>query len=93
MANTASETGREGLAGQASSQVQDVAASAQEKVGEAKDAGRQKLSEQIDQRTTQVGKQTRSMAQALRRSSDQLRTEGGSTQAASLTTTARAAAE
>lgn len=84
MADTASETGRGDLAGEASSQLHEAAASAQNKVGEVKDTGREKLGEQIDQRTTQVGEQARSMAQALRRSSEQLRTEGRSGQATSL---------
>ena len=82
MADTASETGREGLSGQATSQLQDAATNAQEKVAEVKEAGRNKLSEQIGERTTQAGEQARGMAQALRRSGEQLRIQGDGGQAA-----------
>jgi ElaB/YqjD/DUF883 family membrane-anchored ribosome-binding protein len=85
MTNTANETGREGLAGQTSSQVQDVAASAQEKAGELKQQGRSKLGDALDQRTTQAGQQARQVAQALRRSSEQLRQDGETGQAAGVT--------
>jgi hypothetical protein len=76
MADTASETGREGVSGQATSQLQDAATNAQEKVAEVREAGRNKLSEQIGERTTQAGQQARSMGQALRKSGEQLRSEG-----------------
>ena len=80
MANTASETGREGLVGQAASQVQDAASSAQEKAGELKEQGRSKLGETLDQRTSDAGGQVRKMAQALRQSGEQMRGQGESRQ-------------
>jgi|SRR5688572_2588965 len=85
MTNTASEAGREGLVGQAASQVEDAAASAQQKAGELKQQGRSKLGETLDQRTTQVGGQARQMAQALRRSGEQLRGQGDGQQVARVT--------
>jgi ElaB/YqjD/DUF883 family membrane-anchored ribosome-binding protein len=85
MTNTASETGREGLVGQAASQAEDAAASAQQKAGELKQQGRSKLGETLDQRTTQVGGQARQMAQALRRSAEQLREQGDGPQVAGVT--------
>jgi ElaB/YqjD/DUF883 family membrane-anchored ribosome-binding protein len=76
MTNTASETGREGLVGQAASQVEGTAAAAQQKAMELKQEGRSKLSETLDQRTTDAGGQARQMAQALRRTGEQLREQG-----------------
>ena len=85
MTNTASETGREGLVGEAASQMEDAAATAQQKASELKEQGRSKLSETLDQRTTQAGGQARQMAQALRRSGEQLREQGEGQQAAGVT--------
>jgi ElaB/YqjD/DUF883 family membrane-anchored ribosome-binding protein len=85
MTNTASETGREGLVGEAASQVEDAAASAQQKASELKEQGRSKLSETLDERTTQAGGQARQMAHALRRSGEQLREQGEGQQAAGVT--------
>jgi ElaB/YqjD/DUF883 family membrane-anchored ribosome-binding protein len=85
MTDTASETGREGLVGEAASQVQDAAGSAQQKAVELKEQGRSKLGETLDQRTTQVGGQARQMAQALRRSGEQLREQGEGKQVAGVT--------
>ena len=85
MTNTASETGREGRVGQAASQVEGTAASAQHKAGELKQQGRSKLGETLDQRTTQAGGQARQMAQALRRSGEQLRQQGDGQQVAGMT--------
>ena len=51
MANTANETGREGLVGEATSQVQDAASTAQEKAVELKEQGQSRLGEKLDQRT------------------------------------------
>ena len=86
MTNIASETGREGLVGQATSQVQDAASSAQEKAVELKEQGKNKLGVTLDERTTQVGGQARKMAQALRQSGEQLREQGEGEQAAGLAT-------
>jgi hypothetical protein len=85
MTNTASETGREGLVGEATSQVEDAAASAQQKAVELKQQGRSKLGETLDQRTTQVGEQARQMAQTLRRTGEQLREQGDGKQVAGVT--------
>ena len=85
MTNTASETGREGLVGQAGSQLEDAAATAQQKASELKDQGRSKLGETLDERTTQAGGQARQVAQALRRSGEQLREQGEGQQVAGVT--------
>src|SRR5687767_4731260 len=85
MTNTASETGREGLMDQAGSQLEDAAATAQQKASELKDHGRSKLSETLDERTTQAGGQARQMAQALRLSGEQLREQGEGQQVAGVT--------
>ena len=45
MTNTASETGREGLVGQAGSQLEDAAATAQQKASELKEQGRSRVQE------------------------------------------------
>jgi ElaB/YqjD/DUF883 family membrane-anchored ribosome-binding protein len=68
---------QEGLAGQASAKVHDAASVAQEKAEELKEQGRSRLSQQLDQRSTDVGSQARTAAAALRRSSDEMRSQGG----------------
>jgi ElaB/YqjD/DUF883 family membrane-anchored ribosome-binding protein len=85
MTNTASETGREGLVGETASPMGDAAATAQQKASELKEQGRSKLSETLDERTTQAGGQARQMAQALRRSGEQLREQGEAQQVAGMT--------
>jgi ElaB/YqjD/DUF883 family membrane-anchored ribosome-binding protein len=85
MSSTASETGREGLVGQVASQTQDAAGKAQEKAVELKEQGRNKLSETVDERTTQAGGQARQVAEALRRSSEHLREQGDCQRAAGVT--------
>jgi hypothetical protein len=82
MTDTANETGREGLVGEATSQVQDAASAAQEKAVDLKEQGKGKLGEALDQRTNQAGEQARKMAQALRQSGEQLRSQNQSQQAA-----------
>jgi ElaB/YqjD/DUF883 family membrane-anchored ribosome-binding protein len=82
MAHTANETSREGLVGEATSQVQDAASVAQEKAVELKEQGKGKLGETLDQRTNQAGEQARKMAQALRQSGEKLRIQGDAQQAA-----------
>jgi ElaB/YqjD/DUF883 family membrane-anchored ribosome-binding protein len=84
MANTVEGTGQEGLAGQASAQVQEAASTAQEKAGELKEQGKNKLGATLDQRTNEAGVQARKMAQALRRSGEQLSNEGNGQQVAGL---------
>jgi hypothetical protein len=84
MVETASETGREGLVGQATSQVQEAASTAEDKAVELKEQGKGKLGDLLDQRSTDAGQQARKMAEALRQSGEQLRSQGGR-QAAELT--------
>jgi hypothetical protein len=84
MANTTERTDQEGLVGQASTQVQEAASTAQEKAVELKAQGKTKLGETLDQRTNEAGVQARKMAQALRRSGEQLADEGNGQQAAGL---------
>ena len=84
MANTVEGTGQEGVVGQASAQVQDAASTAQEKAVELKEQGKGKLGEALDQRTNDAGMQARKMAQALRRSGEQLSREGDDQQMAGL---------
>jgi ElaB/YqjD/DUF883 family membrane-anchored ribosome-binding protein len=84
MTNTAEETDQGGLVGQASAQVQEAASTAQDKAVELKEQGKSKLGETLDQRTNEVGSQARKMAQALRRSGEQLSSEGDGQQVAGL---------
>jgi ElaB/YqjD/DUF883 family membrane-anchored ribosome-binding protein len=75
----ATDTGQqEGLAGHASAKVEDAAAAAQEKASELREQGSARLRDQFDQRSTQAGSQVRSLADALRRSADELSNEGSS---------------
>jgi ElaB/YqjD/DUF883 family membrane-anchored ribosome-binding protein len=85
MANTASETSREGLVGQGTSQVQEVASSAQEKAVELKEQGKSKLGETLDERTNQAGEQARKLAQTLRQSGEQQRNQDDGQQIAGIT--------
>jgi ElaB/YqjD/DUF883 family membrane-anchored ribosome-binding protein len=82
MGDSTNETSREGLVEQATSQVKDAAATAQQQSVELKEHGKGKLGETLDQRTNQAGGQARKMAQALRRSTEQLRSQGESEQVA-----------
>jgi ElaB/YqjD/DUF883 family membrane-anchored ribosome-binding protein len=84
MTNTVDQTGSKGLVEEATSQIGDAAAVAQDKAVELKDEGRSKLSESLDQRTNEVGEQARKMAQALRQSGGQLREHGEDSQAAAV---------
>ena len=65
----------QGLADQASAKAQDAASVAQEKASELRDQGSARLREQFDQRS-QRGAQARSLAEALRRSGNDLSSEG-----------------
>ena len=69
-------TQEEGLARQASSTVQDAASAAQEKASELREQGSARLRNAFDQRSTQAGSQVRSLAEALRRSGNDLSNEG-----------------
>ena len=84
MANTVEGTDQEGQIGQASTQVQEAASTAQERAVEFKEQGKSRLGEKLDQRTNEAGVQARKMAQALRRSGEQLSNEGDGQQAAEL---------
>ena len=84
MANTVEGTDQEGLVGQASTQVQEAASTAQERAVELKEQGKSRLGEKLDQRTNEAGVQARKMAQALRRSGEQLSNEGNGQQVAEL---------
>ena len=77
MTSTERETGHEpGLTEKASASVQDAASTAQEKVGELKERGQLRLADQLDERSTRVGSQARTLAHAIRQSSQQLRNDG-----------------
>jgi ElaB/YqjD/DUF883 family membrane-anchored ribosome-binding protein len=84
MTNTAEEAGKEGLVGSASAQVQEAASTAQDRAVELKEQGKSRLGETLDQRTNEAGAQARKMAQALRRSGEQLSDEGNGQQVAGL---------
>jgi ElaB/YqjD/DUF883 family membrane-anchored ribosome-binding protein len=84
MANTVEGTDQEGLVGQASSQVQEAASPAQERAVDLKEQGKSKLGKTLDQRTNDAGSQAQKIAQALRRSGEQLSNEGDSQQVAGL---------
>ena len=77
MANTTGQTGQqEGLTEQASVKVQEATSVAQEKATELREEGSVRLRDQLDQRSTQAGSQVRALADALRKSGNELRTEG-----------------
>jgi hypothetical protein len=84
MANTVEGRDQEGLIGQASTQVQEAASTAQARAVELKEQGKSRLGEKLDQRTNEAGVQARKMAQALRRSGEQLSNEVNGQQAAEL---------
>ena len=78
MAQPQDEPGQDKLTGQASSKMQEATSVAQEKGSELREQGSVRLREQFDQRSTEVGSQVRSVAEALRRSGDDLgRQENG----------------
>ena len=63
---------QEGLKDQAAANVQGAASAAQEKASELREQGSVRLRDQFDQRSNQAGTQVRSLAEALRRSGDEL---------------------
>jgi len=75
---------QEGLTDQASAKAQEAVGVAQEKAAELKDEGSIRLRDQLDRRSNEAGSQVLSVAQALRRSGDELGS-GGSTTAAQWT--------
>lgn len=78
---------QEGLASQASAKIEDAASLAQEKASEVREQGSARLRDQLDERSTKVGSQVRSLATALRRSGNDLSDEGNGN-ASQLTTQA-----
>ena len=64
--------GQDKLTGQASSKMQEATSVAQEKGSELREQGSVRLREQFDQRSTEAGSQVRSVAEALRRSGNDL---------------------
>jgi ElaB/YqjD/DUF883 family membrane-anchored ribosome-binding protein len=68
--------GQQGLTDQASAKVQDAASAAQEKAAELREHGSARLRDQFDQRSTRAGSQARAVAEALRRSGNDLSDEG-----------------
>ena len=78
MTQKGAEVQQEGVVEQASAKVSDAASSAQEKAGELTAEGKSRLAAQLDQRTTDAGSQARSMAESLRKSTEQMRSDGNS---------------
>jgi hypothetical protein len=63
---------QDGLKDQAAEKVQDATSAAQEKASELREQGSARLRDQFDQRSNQAGSQARSLAEALRRSGNDL---------------------
>jgi ElaB/YqjD/DUF883 family membrane-anchored ribosome-binding protein len=78
MTKTTGASAQPGPTDQASEKVQDAALAAQEKASELREQGTARLRDQFDQRSNQAGSQVRSLADALRRSSSDLSSEGNS---------------
>jgi ElaB/YqjD/DUF883 family membrane-anchored ribosome-binding protein len=76
---------QEGLADEVTTRVQDAGSAAQEKASELREQGTARLREQFDQRSSQAGTQMRSLAKALRRSGDELVSQGNGGTAQQLT--------
>lgn len=74
----------QGVRERAGGAVEEAASTAQDKALELRSKGANQLRDQLDTRTTDVGRQAKSVAQALRQSGQNLRGEGN-TQAASVT--------
>jgi ElaB/YqjD/DUF883 family membrane-anchored ribosome-binding protein len=64
-----------GLVEQASARAQGAASAAQDKAGELREQGTARLRDQLDRRSTDAGTQARALAETLRRSSEELRTQ------------------
>jgi ElaB/YqjD/DUF883 family membrane-anchored ribosome-binding protein len=76
MKQAANETGSEGLIDNASERLQDAGAAAQDKASELRVQGSLRLRDQLDQRSSQAGSQVQSLSQVLRRSGEELHTQG-----------------
>jgi ElaB/YqjD/DUF883 family membrane-anchored ribosome-binding protein len=74
----------EGVRERAGGAVEDAASVAQDKAMELRSKGANQLRDQLDTRTTDVGKQAKTVARAFRQSGEKLRGEGN-TQAANAT--------
>jgi ElaB/YqjD/DUF883 family membrane-anchored ribosome-binding protein len=74
----------EGVRERAGGAMEDAASAAQDKALELRSKGASQLRDQLDTRTTEVGKQAKTVAQAFRQSGEKLRGEGN-TQAANTT--------
>jgi ElaB/YqjD/DUF883 family membrane-anchored ribosome-binding protein len=86
MEQAKAEAGRqEGLADQASTRVQEAGSAVQEKASELREQGSARLRDQFDQRSSRAGSQMRSLAKALRRSGDELGSDGTGGTATQLT--------
>ena len=82
MTEVRSESGQgDGIVGQAQEKVGEVASTAQEKAGELRQQGSSKLRDQLETRSTDAGRQARSLASSLRESSGGLRRDGNGTAA------------
>lgn len=79
MTEATHETGQQqGLVSQASATVDHATSAAQEKATDLREKGSARVRDQLDQRSTQAGSEMRSLADALRRSGQQLSSEGNS---------------
>jgi ElaB/YqjD/DUF883 family membrane-anchored ribosome-binding protein len=79
MTEATHETGQQqGLVSQASAKVDHATSAAEEKAGDLREKGSARVRDQLDQRSTQAGSEMRSLADALRRSGQQLSSEGNS---------------
>ena len=76
---------QEGFADEVTTRVQDAGSVAQEKASELREQGTARLRDQFDQRSSQAGTQMRSLATALRRSADELGSQGNAGTAQQLT--------
>src|SRR5687768_18490392 len=65
----------------ATEKTKEMAGQMQEKAAELKGAAGSRIREQLDDRSTQVGEQMSSVATAMRRTGEQLRSEGSETPA------------
>jgi ElaB/YqjD/DUF883 family membrane-anchored ribosome-binding protein len=74
----------EGVRERAGGAVEEAASAAQDRAMELRSKGANQLRDQLDTRTTDVGKQAKTVAQAFRQSGEKLRGEGN-TQAANAT--------
>ena len=79
MTEATHETGQQqGLVSQASTTVDHATSAAQEKATDLREKGSARVRDQLDQRSTQAGSELRSLGDALRRSGQELNSEGNS---------------